>query len=348
MASGTEIFEWLKQSVLAQTHLTVIDAEIVTSWIISTWFRDALNIYPCLVITGTMHDATQILHCLRDYCRRAAVVSGVRRADLGALNWACETYLISEPRLDRKTTALLSSLTDGSCRFASGAYLACYSKPVAIFAGEVPGTHRIQHSVHVHVPPRRRPPLSMPSWLPKHLAFLPKHLEKYSDAHMDRVRSGRITVDHLDGEAAVVASALASCVCSEPKLMQHVVGLLKGTSPEDPPPADSAVVEALLRLSKQEKSTAYVAEIAAEANKLLDARREGPKLSAEKTGHRLRKLGVRSRRLDQAGNGVTFDNTTVAAIQQLASMYLQEDTSSREVNLHESQMTETKIDEEVM
>jgi hypothetical protein len=178
MATATEIFGWIKRSVLAQTHLTAAEAELVTYWIVSTWFQDVLSILPCLIITGPMHDATLILHCLRDYCRNPALVSGLRRADLGALNWGCETYLVSEPHLDKRTATLLSNLTDRAYRFVSGDCLASYSRPVAVYAGEVPGIHRIQHSIQIHVPPRRRPPLNVPSWLATHVAYVPKHLKQ--------------------------------------------------------------------------------------------------------------------------------------------------------------------------
>jgi hypothetical protein len=57
----------------------------------------------------------------------------------------------------------------------------------------------------------------------------------------------------------------------------------------------------------------------------LEARGETIRLSPEKVGHRLKKLGLRTRPLSQAGNGLTFDKTTVAEIQQLAVMHGMED-----------------------
>jgi hypothetical protein len=72
------------------------------------------------------------------------------------------------------------------------------------------------------------------------------------------------------------------------------------------------------------------------------------KLSPEKVGHRLRKLGLRSRRLSQAGNGLILDKATSAIIHQLASVYLEEDRVANDENLPNSQTTENKQLEEVM
>jgi hypothetical protein len=62
--------------------------------------------------------------------------------------------------------------------------------------------------------------------------------------------------------------------------------------------------------------------------------------SPEKVGRKLCKLGLRTRPLSQAGNGLMFDQVTVAQIQQLAAVYLMEDTQTETENLHDSYTTE--------
>jgi hypothetical protein len=49
-----------------------------------------------------------------------------------------------------------------------------------------------------------------------------------------------------------------------------------------------------------------------------------------------------------AGNGLTFDKVTVALIQQLAAVYVEEDLLAETENLHGSQTTENKYVVEVM
>jgi hypothetical protein len=80
----------------------------------------------------------------------------------------------------------------------------------------------------------------------------------------------------------------------------------------------------------------------------LQARGKGLKLSPEKVGHRLRTLGLPTRRLTQAGNGLILDKNTITDLQQLAVVYVQEDMLAETENLHRSQETEKKDVEEVM
>jgi hypothetical protein len=78
----------------------------------------------------------------------------------------------------------------------------------------------------------------------------------------------------------------------------------------------------------------YVRDIAAEANRLREARGETTRLSPEKVGHVMKNLGLRTRRLSQAGNGLTFDKATVAGIQKLAAVYAMEDMLTETEHLH--------------
>jgi hypothetical protein len=66
------------------------------------------------------------------------------------------------------------------------------------------------------------------------------------------------------------------------------------------------------------------------------------RLSPEKVGHTLKKLGLRTRTLSQTGKGLMFDKSTIAAIQQLAAAYVMEDMPEETANLHDSQAPESK------
>jgi hypothetical protein len=57
----------------------------------------------------------------------------------------------------------------------------------------------------------------------------------------------------------------------------------------------------------------------------VEARGEGYKLSPEKVGHRLRKLGLPTRRLSQAGNGLVMDKEMISRLHTLSRMYVGED-----------------------
>ena len=112
--------------------------------------------------------------------------------------------------------------------------------------------------------------------------------------------------------------------------------------------AEALVVEAVLALSRGGAEQLYARDIAVEANRLVEARGERSKLSPEKVGHRLRKLGLPTRRLSQAGNGLVMDNETLTRLLTLSAMYVREDQLAVTENLHCSQATENTGVEEAM
>ena len=84
---------------------------------------------------------------------------------------------------------------------------------------------------------------------------------------------------------------------------------------------EAVILEATLALSRDGREHAYAREIAAAANRLLEARGETARLSPEKVGTGLKGLGLRTRRLSQTGNGLMFDKATVAQIRELSAVY---------------------------
>jgi len=111
-----------------------------------------------------------------------------------------------------------------------------------------------------------------------------------------------------------------------PELRPKLVTLLKTQDQqrlaEMSDTSEAIVLEATRALSRDGREQAYARKIAVEVNRRLEARGETARLSPEKVGHRLKKLGLRTRPLSQTGNGLTFDKATVARIYELAAMYM--------------------------
>jgi len=191
--------------------------ELLSYWIIATWFQDVLRVLPCLVITGPMHSAMLVLDCLQDCCVSVRL-AGFRRSDLGVRKRGCATFLLSEPHLDKRTAAFLSNLTNPKCEVVEGGYLSGYATPTAFYVGEHPGAHKILHSVQVHITPTLIEAARRPEWLQKHIERLPEHLKQYREANLDEVRHSQFVADGLTLEAAAIASALGSCIVDEPEL----------------------------------------------------------------------------------------------------------------------------------
>lgn len=271
-------------------------------------------------------------------------MAGFRRGHLGVLQCGCQTVLVSEPNLDKRTANLLSSLTDRHFLVVEEGTLTRLSKSTAIYAGENPETHKIQNSIHIHITPTNAEPSASPLWIEKMIERLPVHLDQYRAKNLRNVHRAMWIASGLSSETAAIATALGRCMVDAPELLQKLVVLLKAQDQqhlsEMSNTTEAIVLEATRALSRDGREHTYVKEIAAEANRLLEARGEAVRLSPEKAGHRLKKLGLRTHPLSQTGNGLTFDKATLARIQQLAAVYMMEGTPAETENLHGSQTTE--------
>jgi hypothetical protein len=127
----------------------------------------------------------------------------------------------------------------------------------------------------------------------------------------------------LSPEAHAMANALGSCLVDATHLQTELVALLR---PHDQQQiadrsnsVEALVAGAAFTLCHQGKDRVFVKEIATEVNRLLKARGETLQFSPEKVGHKLRKLGVLTRRLSHAGNGLTLDQAIRAYIHEVAA-----------------------------
>jgi hypothetical protein len=337
-----ELVSSIKRSLVTQAYLPDDAAELVAFWVISTWFFGALDFFPCLVITGPAHDASRALHVLHKLCFQAALLAEFRRSELHGVFWSGGTNLISEPNLDKRTANLLGHLTDKSFWVVEDDSRVCYAKSTAIYAGESPDTHKILNSIHVHMTPTNAEPPHCSEWFESMVQRIPVQLQKYRDKNLHYVRyarQGRWTPAGLSSETVIVATELGRCILDAPELRRKLVALLKTQDQqrrsEMSDTTEAIVLEATRALSRDGREHAYAREIAIETNRRLEARGETIRLNPEKVGHRLKKLGLRTRPLSQTGHGLTFDRATLARIEQLAAVYMvMEDMPAEADNLH--------------
>jgi hypothetical protein len=345
VATAPELVTWLKKALLAKTHLQDDAAELAAHWALSTLFQPVLDVLPCLVVTGNADQASHVLHALHHFCPKPALLAGLQRSHLDKL-FAFETLLVFEPNLQRRTADLLSGLTDKQLVVVNGHYWGHYAKSMAIYGGENPDIPKIQNSIHIHMTPTNAPPTLAPNWLQTMMERVPVHLAQYRNKNLSYVRCWTWVPSGLSSEMAAIATALGRGIVHAPELRQRLVALLKTQDQqrfsEMSNTTEAIVLEANRTLSRDGREQAYAREIAAEANRLLEARGETARLSPEKVGHVNKKLGLPTRRLSQTGNGLKFDKSTVAQIQQLAAVYVMEDMPRETENLHGSQAIENK------
>jgi len=343
-ATAVELFNWIKRSILAQTHLTEDSAEIAAFWVISTWFQDALTILPCLTITGQAHDAMVVLSVLEGFCRAPLRVADFLKGDLSILRQSCRTVLISEPNLNRRSAAMLGNLTNRGFRVVAHGCATDFSMSRAIYLGENPATHKILNSIHITISPTCAAPPARPEWLHQMIKRIPVHLQQYREKNFSHVRKWSWFFSGLSSETAAIAEPLGECIVDAPELRQKLVALLKIVDKrrrsELSNTPDAVVLEATRSLSRDGRKHAYTHEIAAAANLLFEARGEAARLSPEQVGRRLKGLGLPTHKLSQTGNGLTFDRATIAQIDQACAALGMEDPPPEADNLHGSQTTE--------
>jgi hypothetical protein len=350
-SDAVEMFTRIKHTIKARTNLSDADVAISAFWVISTWFQEALSVLPCLVITGPAHEATELLRVLHDLCCASLLLAGFRRGDLKDVS--CRTLLISEPNLNNQTAALLGSLTNrGFMIVEQGSYLHCHSSK-AIYIGDDPSIRKIQNAIYIDVTPALYAAKEIPQeCVYRNIGYLRGHLAKYRESNLAQVRRLDFNPVGVSPETSAVAKALGSCLVDSPALQAALVSIL---APRDRQQmskrletAETLIVEAVLALSRGGANQLYAREIAVEVNRLIEVRGERSKLSPEKVGHRLRKLGLPTQRLSQTGNGLVMDEETTTRLQMLSAMYVGEDQHSATENLHIPQATEKREVEEVM
>jgi hypothetical protein len=326
-SDAVEMFTRIKRTIKARTNLSDADVAISAFWVISTWFQEALIVLPCLVITGPAHEATELLRVLHDLCCASLLLAGFRRGDLKDVS--CRTLLISEPNLNNQTAALLGSLTNrGFMLVEQRSYLHCHSSK-AIYIGDDPPIRRIQNAIYIDVTPLYAARGVPQECVYRNIESLPGHLAKYRESNLAQVRRLEFNPTGVSPETSAVAKALGSCIVDSPDLRAALVSILaprdRQQISERLETAEALVVEAVLALSRGGAEQLYAREIAVEVNRLVEARGERSKFSPEKVGHRLRKLGLPTRRLSQVGNGLVMDKETLTRLLTLSSMYVGED-----------------------
>jgi hypothetical protein len=316
----------------------------------STWFREVLQVFPILLLSGPAVEAFSVLKVLDELCHQPVLLAGFKRGDLKNLRGG--TLLIAEPNLDNRTAALLGNLTNRNFLLVEDCSLLGCAGSMAIYLGEDSAIKKIPHSIHIHAAPALDHDVAAHRSAQEKIDGFRKRIHEYSTRHLARVRSLEFNPCGLSPEASVISNALGSCIVGAPQLQSQLVALLKPQAQQqiaDRSSGDEALVlGAALALCRLDKGEVFVKEIATEVNRLLGARGETRQLSPEKVGHKLKKVGVFTRRLSHAGNGLTLDQPTRMRLREVAAAYLGEDLIQGDGNLHCSSREKNEVFREDM
>lgn len=341
--STDELFGRLQKAIAAQACLSERASRLLAYWTLATWFPDALSLAPGLTIVGPAFEGDLVLRTLRDFCRNPLMMTGINAADLKKINWQIPPTLLSyQPNLTRQMAALLGcTTTRGYVVGGAGNFLDLYGAK-GLYIGEEAPVGRIPRcSIQVSLQPTAACASQTASRLTSlEVQDLQNMLLQYRLKNLVNVYRSDFVASELASDNRAVANALGACTIDSPGLRSQLISLLAPV--EDQRQADRAntieavVLEATLTLCRDGREFAYAHEIAAGANRLLEARGEKARLNPERVGHRLKGLGLPTRRLSQTGNGLRFDKATVAQIREFAAVYtvdLMEETPVETENL---------------
>jgi hypothetical protein len=337
-SEAAELHARMKSIVIRRTNLSDRVSSLVAFWALSTWFQTVFTVVPCLTITGPAHEATVLLSVLSDLCASPTLLAGFSRADLRDLR-SYETWLIAEPNLDNRTAALLGTLTNPGFLFITEGYRTdrCGSK--AIYVGEDPAIRRIQNSIQIAAATQpHAKPLDTSQSERQTMDPLRGRVFEYYKRNVAKVTRLEFNPDGLSLEGHAMANALGSCIVDDPQLQMELLSLMR---PQDlqqiadrSDSLETLVAGAVLTLCHRGKDHVFVREIAAEVNGSLKARGETSQFTSEKVGHKLKRMGLLTRRLSQAGNGLRLDQQTRICIHEVAAAYRGEDSVKNDENLH--------------
>jgi hypothetical protein len=167
---------------------------------------------------------------------------------------------------------------------------------------------------------------------------LRNQLQRYRCQNLVRVYNSDFHASLLTSDTRAIANALGACIVDSPDLQSKLVSLLGPVESQRQADRSTSLeaitLEATLNLAHAGKAQILVNEIANEVNRIALARGERLHYSAETIGHRLKKIGLVTRRLGREGKGLVIDLATVARVHELAVVYGGVGLEQDENNLH--------------
>jgi hypothetical protein len=213
--------------------------------------------------------------------------------------------------------------------------------PKAIYLGEEVSVDRIPRcSLQVRLQPTAPAPAKQNSLRLTEVVVkdLQNQLLRYRCKNLVRVYNADFCATLLTSDTRAIANALGACIIDSPGLQSQLISLL--TPIESQRQADrstcleAVTLEATLNLAHEGKAQFLVAEVANEVNRIALARGERMHYSAETIGHRLKKIGLVTRRLGKAGKGLVIDLSTMKQAHELDAVYGGAGLVEDENNLH--------------
>lgn len=311
-------------------------AQLLTYWVFASWFADCFTFAPSLVITGPARESDSLLLLLSYVCRLPLLLAAIGPAALASLPLEfTPTLLIREPDLGKRMLALLRASNSRSYLMVTSGGMRDLYCPKALYLGEhapagILGGHTIYMELSrslASVSNRGLPP-------PQGVLQLQNRLLSYRVINAAKVVNSSFDAT-FSPDIRVVARVLGACIVDDVKLQADLVPLLAKQEEKLSPPRkdlDATVLEALLLHCHEQQGKIFVRDITKTVHQIYQERGERLEVTVEEVGHKLKALGLFTRRLGSAGRGLKLDQETQALVHQhayafdlMAPDYLEQD-----------------------
>jgi hypothetical protein len=321
-----ELFTRLRKTIAEQALLPESASSLLTYFVVSSWFPDALPLAPYLAITGSAEEGDRVLQTLRILCRNPLLMIGINVPGLQTIYWdPPPTLLFNEPNLTKqKATFLGCSTRRGYLQGTWFQYKDFYSSKAIYVGEEVPVGRTLQWSLQVNatspMAARMAPPLSDSA-----VVALQGQLLGYRVNNLINVENSTFDAPGLPVDIRPVATALGACVVGSSKLQDELISLLAPQVEQRLADRSSSLeamtIEAILSLAHDGNSKLLAGQIATAVNAISKARGERLQFKPENIGHTLKKLGLFTKRLGKDGRGLVADQATLIRVHELAEVY---------------------------
>ncbi len=316
--SSTQLFEDLRQFISKNTGLSSPDAMLLAFFCLGSFFSDVLSSCPCLLLSGDSLSAISLLRLLGCVCRHSLLLAdaGLQSTtrDLKPTRLICQ----ADARLDNMLAALQFpgfGISDRGFREISGA--------VAVYVGDV--ELRSQH-------------LATGIWLPvatslryfstqhelqesAEITQLQNQLLQYRLQNLRSVSLAEFDAPQLSGSSREIARTFGRCIVGAPEIQARIVEVLAPRDGADrierSTRVDAIIVESLVALCHEQRSSVHVSQVAQIANAILSRDQESLQLRPREVGARMKKMGMLTIRLDSAGRGIYLLRDECARIHRL-------------------------------
>ena len=299
------------------------NTQLLAYWVLSSWFTDCLPLSPLLVVTGPALEAELLLLLLSCVCRLPFLLAAVGPAAFASLPMEfTPTLLIREPELNKRMADLLRASAQRNCVTVGPRGVRDLYCAKAVFVRTYGDVAILgPYTVHIELAPEpdllfrgervpsRQEVQKLQNSLFTYRIFNNSEVVKsdFDAALSPNTRAvARVLGACIVGDRALQAELLPLLTNQDKKLMQHT-DELEGT-----------VLEALLLHCHQQQSKSLVREITKTVNQIYEDRGERLKATVEEVGHKLKSLGVLTRRLGSAGRGLKFNEETQLLVHERA------------------------------